>query len=196
MGKTILCLASGGGQQGPILSAAGANVTVFDYSLKQLQKDEWVAKRDGLQLKTVQGDMRDLSIFEDESFDVIVHPWSNGFVDSVLPVWREAYRVLKKGGALLSGFGNPVEYIFDVKALNQGEFVVRHSIPYSDLTGLSKEEFEEVASDGILFGHTLHDQIQGQIDAGFLIAGFYEDKNGTALDRYIDTSIATRAIKY
>jgi hypothetical protein len=104
--------------------------------------------------------------------------------------------VLKKGGVLISGFANPVEYIFDLKALNQGEFQVRHAIPYSDLTSISKEEFEEVASDGVLFGHTLHDQIQGQLDAGFLLAGFYEDKGGTALDPYIDTALATKAVKY
>ena len=195
-GLKVLCLASGGGQQGPILSAAGAEVTVFDNSLKQLQQDEFVAKRDGLNIRTVQGDMRDLSVFEDEVFDFIVHPWSNGYVDSVLPVWKEAYRVLKKGGALISGFGNPIEYIFDLKALNNGEFVVRHSIPYSDLTSITKEELEELcADDGIIFGHTLHDQIQGQIDAGFLIAGFYEDKGCTALDNYIDTAIATKAVK-
>ena len=31
-GKKILCLASGGGQQGPVLAATGADVTVFDNS--------------------------------------------------------------------------------------------------------------------------------------------------------------------
>ena len=35
-GLRILALASGGGQQGPILSAAGADVTVFDASDGQL----------------------------------------------------------------------------------------------------------------------------------------------------------------
>jgi len=30
------CLASGGGQQGPVLAAAGAHVTVFDNSPRQL----------------------------------------------------------------------------------------------------------------------------------------------------------------
>ena len=29
-GAPVLCLASGGGQQGPLLAAAGARVTVFD----------------------------------------------------------------------------------------------------------------------------------------------------------------------
>jgi 2-polyprenyl-3-methyl-5-hydroxy-6-metoxy-1,4-benzoquinol methylase len=32
--KDILCLASAGGQQAPVLAAAGANVTVYDISEK------------------------------------------------------------------------------------------------------------------------------------------------------------------
>lgn len=72
--KKILCLASGGGQQGPILAAAGADVTVLDNSKRQLEKDEFVAKRDDLVIKTVQGNMQDLSMFEDETFDCIIHP--------------------------------------------------------------------------------------------------------------------------
>src|SRR5689334_5943264 len=59
-GCKTLCLASGGGQQGPTLAAAGADVTVFDNSPKQLEQDRFVAEREGLQLKTVEGDMRDL----------------------------------------------------------------------------------------------------------------------------------------
>ncbi len=41
------------------------------------------------------------------SFDFIFHPFSNGYVDNVLPVWREAYRVLKPGGTMIAGFINP-----------------------------------------------------------------------------------------
>ena len=64
-GKKVLCLAGGGGQQGPVLAAAGADVTVFDNSPAQLGKDEFVARRDGLEIVTVQGTMQDLSVFED-----------------------------------------------------------------------------------------------------------------------------------
>ncbi|QNO15053.1 class I SAM-dependent methyltransferase [Alkalicella caledoniensis] len=197
-GKKILCLASGGGQQGPIMSAIGGDVTVLDNCDSQLAQDRFVADRDGLEIRTVKGDMRDLSMFEDESFDFIVHPWSNGYVDNVLPVWKEAYRVLKKGGILISGFGNPVEYIFDLKSMTEGNFVVRHKLPYSDLTSISSEELQELVLDegeGICFAHTLEDQIQGQIGAGFVIAGFYEDIGGSALDQYMNGSIATKAIK-
>lgn len=194
----VLCLASGGGQQGPILSAAGADVTVLDYNLKQLNQDKLVAERDGLQIKTVQGDMCDLSMFDDETFDLIVHPWSNGFVENVKEVWSEAYRVLKKNGELLSGFGNPLEYIFDLEKMNNGHLEVRHSIPYSDLTSLTDDERKRLIYDKnepICFGHTLEDQIGGQISCGFAIIGFYEDFGGNILDPFIKTSMATRAIK-
>ena len=44
-GCRVLCLASGGGQQGPLLAAAGASVTVFDASEAQLSRDREVAQR-------------------------------------------------------------------------------------------------------------------------------------------------------
>ncbi|OXL87868.1 hypothetical protein BCV73_13995 [Paenibacillus sp. SSG-1] len=58
---------------------------------------------------------------------------------------------------------------------------------------------EEIAKNGIPleFGHTLEQQLQGQIDAGFVIAGFYADTFGgeKLLDRYTNSFIATRAVK-
>lgn len=194
--KRVLCLASGGGQQGPILAAAGADVTVFDNSKKQLEKDEFVANRDNLKIETFQGNMQDLSMFEDEYFDYIIHPWSNGYIDDILPVWKECARVLKKNGLLLAGFGNPVEYIFNAGKLEQGIFVVENTIPYADIEHMGDPEIKAIVEDGgYLWSHTLEEQIQGQIEAGFAIIGFYEDIGGTALDKYIPTSIATKAIK-
>ncbi len=101
-GADVLCLASGGGQQGPILAAAGAEVTVLDNSPRQLARDREVAAREGLTLHTVLGDMRDLDVFPDDSFDVIVNPVSNVFCPELEPVWREAHRVLRPGGGLLA----------------------------------------------------------------------------------------------
>ena len=195
-GKKILCLASGGGQQGPILSAAGAEVTVLDNSKKQLEKDEFVAKRENLNIKTVQGNMQDLSMFQNKCFDCIIHPWSNGYIDNVLSVWKECARVLKKRGLLLAGFGNPIEYIFNAGKLEQGILVVENMIPYADIEHMDDPETREIVErDGYLWSHTLEEQIQGQIEAGFAIVGFYEDIGGTVLDKYINSSIATKAIK-
>lgn len=113
-----------------------------------------------------------------------------------LLIWKECARVLKKNGVLIAGFGNPLQFIFHLGELEKGNFVVKHKIPYSDLENLDDEAVARVCKeDGYIFGHTLTDQIQGQIDAGFAIVGFYEDTGGTALDKFIYTSIATKAIK-
>jgi SAM-dependent methyltransferase len=200
-GTPVLCLASGGGQQGPILAAAGAKVTVLDNSPRQLEQDRNVANRDGLHIQTVEGDMRDLSVFPDEFFDLIVHPVSNTFVPDIRPVWREAYRVLRPGSSLLSGFDNPVLHLFDEVAYDRGRLVVANVLPYSDAESLSAEELEKRREDGIPleFGHTLDDQIGGQIEAGFVITGFYEDRcpqeENDLLGKYMATFMATRSYK-
>ena len=195
----ILCLASGGGQQGPLLAAAGADVTVFDNSSKQLLRDREVAKRENLRLETIQGDMRDLTIFASETFDLIVHPVSNTFIPDVRPVWREAYRVLKNNASLLSGFDNPICHLFDDEEYEKGNLVVKNKIPYSDESTLMKDEISRRYKQGIPleFGHTLDDQIGGQIACGFAVTGFYEDKYGEAdlLSNCIASFVATKATK-
>jgi SAM-dependent methyltransferase len=198
-GKDVLCLASGGGQQGPVLAAAGANVTVFDNSPRQLEQDRKVARREGLEIRLVEGDMADLSAFPDESFDLIFHPVSNVFVPDVLPVWREAARVMRSGAALLAGFTNPVYYLFDMEAMDgNGPLVAKFRLPYSDLTSLDEKQRKKYMESGypLEFGHTLEDQIGGQLAAGLLLAGFYEDIHPqAALSEYTPSFVATRAVK-
>ena len=198
-GADILCLASGGGQQAPTFAAAGANVTVLDNSPRQLAQDAFVAERESLDIKTVQGDMRDLSTFADESFDLVFHPVSNLFVPEVRPVWNEAFRVLRGGGSLLAGFLNPAVYVFDLElADSTGEVRVRYALPYADATSKSEEEVGRQVERGepLEFSHTLEEQIGGQIRAGFLISGFYEDRyRDDPIAAYMPTFVATRAIK-
>lgn len=196
-GLSILGLASGGGQQGPILAAAGANVTILDNSQRQLDQDKMVAEREGLpNLKTVLGDAKDLSIFQDETFDLIFNPVSTVFMPEVRPVWKEAYRVLAKGGTLLSGSMNPVLYLFSEEDLDSGNLVVSQTIPYADTNHPEIIERIKVTGRPIEYGHTLTDLIGGQIDAGFHIIGFYEDfQFRTALGKHITVYVATRALK-
>lgn len=201
-GLDVLCLASGGGQQGPILAAAGANVTVFDNSPRQLQRDRFVAERDGLSIRTVQGDMADLSAFANESFGLIVHPVSNCFSAEIRPVWREAHRVLRHGGVLMAGFNNPVAYIFDWELSERtGELRVCHRLPYSDAESLSPEEKQRYLDNGdpLEFSHTLEDQIGGQLDAGLVLTHLFEDwypaDSTEPLNQYMPQFIATRAVK-
>jgi len=197
-GLNLLGLACGGGQQGPVFAALGANVTIFDNSPAQLERDRQVAAREGLNIRTVEGDMRDLSAFADEAFDLVFHPVSNVFCPEVRPVWREAFRVLRHGGLLLSGFANPIYYMFGTHADEQKTLQVRYAIPYSDLNDMEPEELDICIEEGIPleFGHSLSDLIAGQIDAGFVITGFYEDIcPDSPLSQYHPAYIATRAVK-
>lgn len=85
-------------------------MTVLDNSPKQLEQDQFLAEHYALSIATVEGDMADLSVFSNQSFDLIVHPVSNVFVPDVRPVWAEAFRVLRRGGVLLAGFSNPATF--------------------------------------------------------------------------------------
>ena len=197
-GCDVLCLASGGGQQGPILAAVGANVTVFDNSPSQLKQDQLVAERESLSLKTVEGDAADLSMFPDESFDLVFNPCSTVFMQDVRAVWRECYRVLRHGGILMTGLMNPVHYIFDLYKADEGILEVAHSIPYSDLTSIPKEDLDELIEKGlpVEFGHSLTDLLGGQCAAGFVITDLYEDyMMDSPLHNYHPSYIATRALK-
>jgi SAM-dependent methyltransferase len=200
-GIRVLCLASGGGQQAPIFAAAGAEVVSLDISEEQLARDNEVAARDGLKLRAIQGNMSDLSAFGDGSFDLVFHPTSNLFVPTLPPVWAECYRVLRPGGALLSGFMNPLFFLFDHDAAKaEGILEVKYPLPYSDLVSLKRDERKRVREDRrtVEFSHSLEAQIGGQIQAGFEIIGFYEDywdDEATLLNVFSPTSMATRARK-
>jgi SAM-dependent methyltransferase len=195
-GAAVLCLASGGGQQGPVLAAAGAAVTVFDNSPRQLGRDEEVAAREGLAIRTVLGDMRDLSAFPDASFDVVFNPVSNVFCPELVPVWRESFRVLRPGGILLVGFLNPDVFIFDVAALERGELVVRYRLPFSS-PGLPEAEREQYHADGPAeFSHSLTEQIGGQLATGFRLTHLTEaPHHADPTGRYMPGYFATRALK-
>ena len=194
----VLCLASGGGQQGPILAAAGAHVTVFDNSPRQLAQDALVAGREGLSIRLVEGDAADLSVFDSASFDLVFNPVSTLFMPDVRAVWREAARVLRPGGILLTGVMNPLVYIFDLDKMDAGTLEVAHSIPYADFRDLPPAQLQAFMSQGLPleFGHSLTDLLGGQLDAGLHITHLYEDyKNDSVLSNYHPAYIATRAIK-
>lgn len=200
-GKRVLCLASGGGQQAPILAAAGAIVVSLDASDAQLAKDAAVAARHGLDLRCEQGDMADLSRFGDGSFDLIFHPCSNCFIPDVRPVWSECFRVLKPGGALLAGFLNPTYYLFEHGTTEPTQGLqVKYKLPYSDLDHADEPAVQARLQSGeaVEFSHTLDDLIGGQARAGLMLVDMYEDgwtDEATPLNRFSPTSIATRAVK-
>ena len=194
-GKEVLALACGGGLQGPLLAAAGASTTVFDLSERQLERDLEVADHFGLSLKTLRGDMADLSQLPDETFDLVINPCSVCFCKSPSVIWREVARVMRPDACFLAGLVNPVNYLFDFFESERNRLIVRHVIPF-DSRQLDVEERDRwLGSERpVEYGHSLQQLIAGQLDAGLVLRGFYEDRWGDddLLCDHLPVFIATR----
>ncbi len=187
-GAKVLLLAGGGGQQGPVFAALGAEVTVFDNAARQLATEKEVAEREGYEIRLVKGDMTKRLPFEDGAFDLVFHPVSNCYVENVYHVWRECYRVLKKGGVLLAGMDNNLSFLIG------DDLHVKSKLPFNPLRD------PEVAApgEGLQFSHTLAEQIGGQLRAGFRLTDIFDDYDrpgGSALGAYTPLYFATRAVK-
>jgi SAM-dependent methyltransferase len=191
-GAKVLGLASGGGQQIPVFAALGSVCTVLDYSPRQLESERVVAVREGYDVTLVEADMTLRLPFDDASFDLVFHPVSNCYVEDVSHVFKEAFRVLKKGGILLSGLDIGINYVVD-----DDETSIVRGLPFNPLKDKEIEKFCLEGDWGMQFSHTLEEQIGGQLKAGFVLTDIYEDTNGQGRlhQLNIPSFIATRAVK-
>ncbi|MDD6968222.1 MAG: class I SAM-dependent methyltransferase [Firmicutes bacterium] len=191
-GKKVLGLASGGGQQMPIFAALGAECTVLDYSQHQLESEAMVARREGYEIKIIRADMTKPLPFPDDCFDLIFHPVSNCYVEQVEPIWRECFRVLKPGGALLAGLDNCVNFWFD-----DDEERIAYTMPFNPLVHPEQMALLERQDCGVQFSHTIDEQIGGQLKAGLMLTDVYEDTNGVGNlhEHNIPSFWVTRAVK-
>lgn len=172
-GKKVLGLASGGGQQLPILTALGAECTLLDISDSQIEKDRMVAEREGYSINLVKGDMTEAFPFEDESFDMIINPVSDCFIETLDVFFSESHRVLRKGGTFISGLSLDINYVFD-----DDEMRMIHPLPFNPLKDPELME-ELMASDsGVQFSHSIEESLRGLLKAGFMIDDLYQDTNG------------------
>jgi SAM-dependent methyltransferase len=195
-GLKVLGLAAGGGQQMPMLAALGADCTVLDYSDSQLENDRLVSRREGYTIRIVKADMTQTLPFDSGAFDMILHPVSNCYIEDVCHLWNEAYRILKQGGILIAGMDNGFRYMFDDES--RLPLTVVNKLPFNPLKNPALFDRAVRGNDGIQFSHTLEEQIGGQIKAGFVLTGLYEDRDqeGRGLLRdYMPQYLVTRARK-
>ena len=182
-GKHVLCLASGGGQQSAAFALIGAEVTVFDLSEAQLQRDREVAAHYHVSIETVQGDMRDLSYFVEDTFDIVWHPYSLNFVPDVHVVFREVARVLQRNGVYHLHCANPFFTGLVPQDWNGHGYVLKHpyidgaEVIYADQNWVypdSKRPDKQIPSPHE-YRHTLSTLINGLLEQGFVIRHFLDN---------------------
>lgn len=198
LGNKVLGLASGGGQQGPVLKAHGYDVTILDNSKKQLESERMVAAREGYEIRLIKADMTLRFPFEDAEFDWILSPVSNCYIENLTHLWSECFRVLKPGGALLVGYTNPLMYLFDETVVWEQPLepmCCTHRLPYN-ARELEEKGLPVTMEGGYQFSHTLESQIGGQLKAGFLLKDFFEDTDhGCRISEFSSLYMANLAIK-
>ena len=170
--RQVLCLAAGGGRQGPLYAAAGAHVAVVDISGEMLALDRAVAAERELGVHTIQTSMEDLSMLPAEHFDIVIHPVSTCYVPDVSLVFREVARVTRPGGLYVSQHKSPVSLQAKTQADSDG---LRLQEPYYRGGPLPPSEPSRVREKGTLeFLHRWEQLIGGICRAGFVIEDLVE----------------------
>ena len=182
-GTDVLCLAGGGGQQSAAFGILGARVTVLDLSEVQLQRDQEAASHYGLEVRTVEGDMRDLSGFADGTFDIVWHAHSLNFVPDAKAVFREVARVLRVDGFYRLHCINPFTHAIDDGGWDGNAYPLRDA--YIDGAEIVNDDpFWDFEDDrGVRqrirapreFRHTLSTVLNGLIEQGFVVLGAWEE---------------------
>lgn len=185
VGKDVLCLAGGGGQQTAVFGLLGANVTVIDLSDAQLARDEEAAAHHGYPLRVEQGDMRDLSRFADDSFDVVFQPFSINFVPDAATVIQEVGRVIRPYGVYRLDFANPFWSMEESDWTEQGypvhqPYITGQKMQYtSNVWDVVDEAGQTQQVEGPHeFVHTLGTMINSLAQSGFVIFHFEEEPLG------------------
>ncbi|HLV36092.1 MAG TPA: class I SAM-dependent methyltransferase [Spirillospora sp.] len=182
-GKDVLCLASGGGQQSVAFGLLGARVTVLDFSENQLERDRQALAHYGLQARLVQGDMRDLSVFGTDAFDLVWHAFSINFVPDCRPVFDQVVKVLRPGGLYRMEWHNPFTMDMDECEWTGAGYPIKH--PYVDGAFNATNTYWVIQNESDEtprriegpreFNHRLSTVINGLIGRGFVLMGLWEE---------------------
>lgn len=174
-GKNVLCLAGGGGQQSAAFAVLGANVSVFDLSAEQLERDKEVAKHYQKEIKIFQGDMRNLDCFETAGFDIVYHAYSLNFVPDAVEVFRQVTRILRIGGLYCFSCANPFLMGMSQNDWNGEGYILKKAyfsdekISYDDQDWVYDKNKHEPIPNPVEYRHSLSDLINGLVQTDFKI---------------------------
>lgn len=177
VGKDILCVACGGGQQTLLLALKGANVTSLDNSARQLDRDRESASKHQVVVETILGSMDSAQSYPNHQYDYIILGMGAQFVEDISKVFPLIQERLKTNGTFIGAFVNPVCYLFDWEAYENNKMEIKYKVPYSDLTSISQIERVRVIGEDspVEFGHSLEQIFRGVTQAGMIIHDYIEE---------------------
>jgi SAM-dependent methyltransferase len=179
-GRKVLCLASGGGQQSVAFALMGASVSVLDLSDSQLGQDRISAEHYGLKLDLRQGDMRDLSCFSDDEFDIVWQPYSLNFVPDASAVFHQVSRIIREGGLYHFMCANPFVWGMTGKDWNGNGYSMRHpyenglASTYPDQEWVYDQAATERIQEPLEYRQTLGTLVNGLLEEGFHLTRIME----------------------
>jgi SAM-dependent methyltransferase len=184
-GRRVLCLAGGGGQQSAAFGLLGADVTVLDLSDQMLALDRGTANHYGLNVATIQGDARDLTVLEADSFDLVWQAHSIAFIPDLDPLFNGIVRVLRLGGIYHLSAWNPLAYGADERWTGEG-YLLREGYSEGAETTGGDGCWDITDADGKTkrvagpreFRHTLTAMMNGLIRRGFIFLDVHEEPVG------------------
>ena len=177
-GKNVLCLAGGGGQQSAAFSLLGARVTVLDLTPDQLEHDKCAAQHYGYKVRTVRGDMRDLSAFPSSHFDRVYQPISILYVPDLREVYHGVARILKPSGLCSADYPVPLLYMAKNRGWDGKGYTLHVTQPYRRGPILETKDGVMNFAEGESYGefhHLLSDILNGLIAEGFSIRAVWEN---------------------
>jgi len=172
-GKPVLCLAAGGGRQGPLYAAAGADVTVVDLSPAMLELDRHIAQQKGLQLTTLEASMDNLQALQPHQFEIVIQPVSSCYVPDIATVYREVARVLRPGGIYISQHKQPVNLQSSLIPDRQG-YRIETSYFQTQPLKVFRDKSPLRETGAIEYLHRWEQLIGGMCRAGFSIEDLLE----------------------
>ena len=191
-GQRVLALAGGGGWHPVLFAELGANTTVLDISARQLKTVRDLARSRDMKVRLLQGDMRDLSAFANEAFDLVWHSHSMVFVPDADRVIAEVGRVLAPGGVYRGSTMHPVTMRMYGTWSGTGwgfrqSYFEDGAVPYDD----AMWEFKDIKVEAptLEYGHRISDLINTMSAAGLVVDGFWETTPGE-----ISTTVPLRSL--
>lgn len=109
-GRDVLEIGCGGGQNSIVLAKWGAHPVGLDISEEQIKHARKLAEKEKVKVSFHRGNMEDLSIFDDNSFDIVLSSFSLDYVDNLQKTFQETFRVLRKLGLFVLAVVHPIAH--------------------------------------------------------------------------------------